>query len=140
MLHTQYAKPHRPPAPDPDRTKGHRDTSLFHGCRDLDTAYEHLRAHGIAVSPPVVRDYGLRQLSFDDPDGCSICLQWSACGAVPAASGHVHNEGAKPPKSTVPPRRPAPFTDCRRDNSSPGFVYNLVSGSALGRIFLSVSG
>jgi catechol 2,3-dioxygenase-like lactoylglutathione lyase family enzyme len=76
MLNAQYERHDRPPAPDPARVAAHGDTSLFFGCRDLDAAYAHLRAHGIDVKPPVVRNYGMRQLSFIDPDGYSLYLQW----------------------------------------------------------------
>jgi len=78
MLNTMYEKHERPSAPDPARTAAHRDTTLFLGCQDLDAAYAHLRDHGIDVAPPVVRDYGMRQLAFRDPDGYGICLQWTA--------------------------------------------------------------
>jgi catechol 2,3-dioxygenase-like lactoylglutathione lyase family enzyme len=76
MLNTQYEKHDRPPEPDPARTRAHADAALFFGCPDLDAAYEHLRAHGIDVVPPVVRDYGMRQLSLSDPDGYNLCFQW----------------------------------------------------------------
>jgi glyoxylase I family protein len=78
MLNTMYEKPDRPPAPDPASMAAHGDTSLFIGCRNLDTVYEHLRNCGVAVNPPVVRDYGMRQLSFTDPDGYNLCYQWPA--------------------------------------------------------------
>jgi len=78
MLNTQYEGDQRPETPDPDRTSAHKDTGLFYGCRDLDSAYTHLKAQGIDVSPPVVRNYGMRQLGFHDPDGYWICLQWPA--------------------------------------------------------------
>jgi catechol 2,3-dioxygenase-like lactoylglutathione lyase family enzyme len=78
MLNTQYEERDRPPALDPDRARGHADVSLFFGCRDLDAAYEHLKSLGVRVEPPVVRDYGMRQLSFQDPDGYFICFQWPA--------------------------------------------------------------
>jgi len=58
------------------RTAAHADTTLFFGCSDLDAAYAHLRKHGIDVRPPVVRDYGMKQLVFSAPDGYGICLQW----------------------------------------------------------------
>jgi len=48
------------------------------GCRDLDGAHAHLRSHGVAVGPQVVRDYGMRQLAYSDPDGYGVCLQWRA--------------------------------------------------------------
>ena len=54
----------------------HADTALFFGCPDLDGVYRHLRAHGLNVNEPVIRDYGMRQLSVTDPDGCNLCFQW----------------------------------------------------------------
>jgi glyoxylase I family protein len=78
MLNTLYEKHDRPPAPAPARVAGRGDTSLFFSCRDLDAAYAHLRAHGIDVKSPVVRDYGMKQLSLDDPDGDNVCFQWPA--------------------------------------------------------------
>lgn len=78
MLNTQYEASNRPPAPDPDRVAAHRDTALFFGCQDLDGAYAYLKAQGLNVKPPVVRDFGMRQLSLSDPDGYSLCLQWTA--------------------------------------------------------------
>ncbi|MEZ5317808.1 MAG: VOC family protein [Vicinamibacterales bacterium] len=77
MLNTMYEGDRRPPEPDRRRHAAHGDTSLFVGCRDLDAAYAHLLDQGVAVQPPVVRDYGMRQLSFHDPDGYNICLQWA---------------------------------------------------------------
>ncbi len=76
MLNTMYEREHRSPRPDPKRTAAHRDTGLFFACRDLDAAYEHLRAHGVDLQPPRVAPYGMRQLSFRDPDGYGICFQW----------------------------------------------------------------
>jgi glyoxylase I family protein len=75
MLNTAYEAPDRPPAPDPARVRSHGDTSLFFGCPDLDGAYRHLRAKGLDVSEPVVRNYGMRQLSLKDPDGYDLCFQ-----------------------------------------------------------------
>lgn len=78
MLNTQYEPPHRPEAPNPDRTAAHANTCLFLACRDLDAAYAHLRGKVLDVAPPVVRPYGMRQLAVSDPDGYGICLQWRA--------------------------------------------------------------
>lgn len=86
MLNTIHERGRRPQAPDPARALGHSDTGLFLGCRDLDGAYAHLRERGVDVAPPVVRPYGMRQLSFRDPDGYGICLQWRA-GEEPARPG-----------------------------------------------------
>ena len=45
---------------------------------ELDAAFRHVRASGVAVEAPVVPAYGMRQLSFLDPDGYGVCLQWPA--------------------------------------------------------------
>jgi catechol 2,3-dioxygenase-like lactoylglutathione lyase family enzyme len=76
MLNTQYERDERPPAADARRRAAHGDLTLFFGCRDLDAARAHLRAHGIDAPAPVVRDYGMRQIAFADPDGYAVCLQW----------------------------------------------------------------
>lgn len=78
MLNTMYESEHRPRQADPKRTAAHGDTGLFFACRDLDAAYEHLQANGVRVQAPSVAPYGMRQLSFSDPDGYGICFQWPA--------------------------------------------------------------
>jgi len=78
MLNTAYDADERPAAPDPARWAGHPHTTLFFFCPDLDEAYEHLRSKGIAVEKPVVRHYGMRQLSATDPDGYGLCFQYPA--------------------------------------------------------------
>ncbi len=78
MLNTAYEFDKRPPAPDPKRIASHHDTGLFFGCKDLDSAYKHLRANGVDLNQPKVAPYGMRQLYFKDPDGYGICLQWPA--------------------------------------------------------------
>lgn len=78
MLNTTYEAPDRPPEPDPGRVAAHGDTALFISCRDVDAAYLYLRARGIAVNEPVVRDYGMKQLYLKDPDGYELCFQWPA--------------------------------------------------------------
>lgn len=78
MLNTRHERQARPPAPDPAHVAAHADTTVFLGCRELEAAWEHLRAHGLDVPPPVVRDYGWKQLSLRDPDGYGVCLQWPA--------------------------------------------------------------
>ncbi len=75
MLNTAYEHHERPPAPDPARVGAHRDTALFLGCADVYAACARLRATGMDVDDPVVRDYGMIQLSLSDPDGYGICLQ-----------------------------------------------------------------
>lgn len=78
MLNTAYDDDERPPVPDPVRIVSHSDTTLYFACEDLDSAYRHLRELGIEASQPQVAYYGMKQLSFKDPDGFGICLQWPA--------------------------------------------------------------
>lgn len=75
MLNTQYERDERPPAPNPARRNAHRDTALYLDCPNLEAASEHFRNHGIAAEGPVTRDYGMRQLTVDDPDGYVLCFQ-----------------------------------------------------------------
>lgn len=77
MLNTMYESEYRPEAPDPQRAKGHGDTGLFIGA-DVDEVHAYLEARGHAVDPPVVRDYGMKQLALEDPDGYGICFQCPA--------------------------------------------------------------
>ena len=78
MLNTAYEDDARPPAPDPARIASHGDTCLYFGCPDVDAAYAHLRAHGIAAKEPFVAPYGMKQLYVTDPDGFNLCFQWPA--------------------------------------------------------------
>ena len=78
MLNTAYEADQRPAAPDPARVASHSDTCLFFGCKDLDAAYHHLRAHGLNLKEPKVAPYGMRQLWFTDPDGYGLCFQHPA--------------------------------------------------------------
>jgi catechol 2,3-dioxygenase-like lactoylglutathione lyase family enzyme len=76
MLNTRYEADRRPAARDATRTTVHDDTILYFGCPDVDAAYEILKTSGLQLNPPVVAPYGMKQLSFHDPDGYAICLQW----------------------------------------------------------------
>jgi glyoxylase I family protein len=78
MLNTAYEADQRPLAPDPARLAAHSDTALFFDCADVDAACAYLRRRGIDVSDPVVRDYGMKQIYFKDPDGYDICFQHPA--------------------------------------------------------------
>jgi glyoxylase I family protein len=78
MLNTAYEAEDRPSAPDPMRIAAHEDTCLFFGCKDLDAAYQHLRAHGVNLKEPRIAPYGMRQLWFKDPDGYGLCFQHPA--------------------------------------------------------------
>ena len=75
MLNTAYEALERPPAPDPVRVASHRDIALFFDCADVDAACAALRGRGVSVPDPVVRDYGMKQLYLNDPDGYEICFQ-----------------------------------------------------------------
>ena len=84
MLNTAYEAGDRPSVPDPARIAAHADTGLFFGCSDVDAACLTLQHRGVVVNPPVVPDYGMRQLYLKDPDGYEICLQ------QPAVSGREY--------------------------------------------------
>lgn len=75
MLNTNYEADDRPSARDPARDSAHADATFYFDCPDLDEAYEYLRSKGISVKMPVVRNYGMRQLSLTDPDGYGLCFQ-----------------------------------------------------------------
>lgn len=79
MLNTAYeSDEERPAEPERQRTAAHNDTGLFIGCPDVSGAYEELRAKGLSVKEPVVTRYGMKQMYVRDPDGYSLCFQWSA--------------------------------------------------------------
>lgn len=78
MLNTGYEDDQRPPAPDASRVAAHEDTCIYFACPDVDAAYEHLRANGIAADPPQVAPYGMKQLYVRDPDNFNLCFQWRA--------------------------------------------------------------
>jgi glyoxylase I family protein len=77
MLNTAYDRGERPPVRDPKRVFG-LGVGLYFGCPDVDAAYEHLRRHGVDVKPPKVASYGMKQLYVRDPDGYTLCFQWTA--------------------------------------------------------------
>jgi catechol 2,3-dioxygenase-like lactoylglutathione lyase family enzyme len=76
MLNTAYETPDRPEQADPARVAAHEDTVLYLGCPNVDEAYQVLLSKGLKLDPPVVVSYGMKQLSFRDPDGYGICFQW----------------------------------------------------------------
>jgi catechol 2,3-dioxygenase-like lactoylglutathione lyase family enzyme len=78
MLNTAYESDQRPPLPDANRVSAHADTGLYFGCPDVEQAYVQLRIKGLDVEEPVIRPYGMKQLSVTDPDGYNLCFQWSA--------------------------------------------------------------
>ena len=79
MLNTAYEFDHeRPARPDRARTAAHDDTGLYFGCPDVDGAYQELLAKGVIAKKPSITGYGMKQMYFHDPDGYSLCFQWSA--------------------------------------------------------------
>ena len=76
MLNTAYEQDSRPAQPDPARIAAHRDTCLYFSCPDVDAAYRHLRAQGIAVNEPEIAPWHSKQLYLRDPDGYTLCFQW----------------------------------------------------------------
>lgn len=78
MLNGMYEADNRPPRPDKARSAAHSDTCLYFSCPDVDAAYRHLRAKGVAVKQPTVAAYGMKQLYVLDPDGYNLCFQWEA--------------------------------------------------------------
>ncbi len=78
MLNTQFEDDHRPAVPDGPRQLAHMDTCFYFGCDDLDAAYAHLQANGVAAHKPSIAPYGMRQLYFADPDGFNLCFQHPA--------------------------------------------------------------
>ncbi len=80
MLNTEYDEAERP-AERPARGEDRFGVWFFYGCSDLDGAHEKLKAAGIECEPPKLARYGFRVLSFRDPDGRGITLQWPAAQA-----------------------------------------------------------
>ena len=78
MLNTAYESEFRPPVPDPRRIAAHRDTTIYFSCPDVDAAYNHMLAAGVAVKSPSTTGYGFKAIVVDDPDGYGLCFQWPA--------------------------------------------------------------
>jgi glyoxylase I family protein len=78
MLNTAFERDKRPPAPNPASVAAHEDTCLYFGAPDVDAVYAYLRAKGLDMKKPKVASYGMKQLYVHDPDGYSLCFQWSA--------------------------------------------------------------
>lgn len=75
MLNTAYDAGDRPPVRDMGRHAAHADTGLFFGCADVDAVHAGLVARGLALDPPKVTGYGMKQLYLRDPDGYELCFQ-----------------------------------------------------------------
>jgi glyoxylase I family protein len=86
MLNTAYDDDERPLAPDPQHNAVHHDTCLYFACPDVDAAYKYLREKGVALKPPEIASYGMKQLYLHDQDGYNICYQWPSETAPPSAS------------------------------------------------------
>jgi len=65
----------RPANLDPSRIIGHGDTTLYFACDDVDEAWKDLRSKDVMVAKPVIRDYGMKQITVIDPDGYELCFQ-----------------------------------------------------------------
>ena len=78
MLNTAFDYGERPDHPDPARIAAHSDTCLYIGCPNVDAACQFLGEKGLALKPPHVTHYGMKQLYLSDPDGFGICFQWKA--------------------------------------------------------------
>jgi catechol 2,3-dioxygenase-like lactoylglutathione lyase family enzyme len=106
MLNTAYDPEETPAAPDPARWSGHQDTGLFIGAPDVDAVYRYLLEKGLALDPPKVAWYGMKQLCLKDPDGFGICFQWQATEEETAAArqNHVPFHRSNSPSEDSPTR------------------------------------
>jgi len=66
--------------------RGDGVTFYFH-CDDAMDVYERLVDRGIAVDPPIITFYGMKQVFVTDPDGYRLCFQNPA--DPPASEGHA---------------------------------------------------
>ncbi|HWA94538.1 MAG TPA: VOC family protein [Terracidiphilus sp.] len=80
MLNTMFEREQRPHRADPARVEAHHDTCFYIGCKDLEAAHKYLHERGVDLHGPTVTHYGAKQIYMKDPDGYSVCLQWSARG------------------------------------------------------------
>lgn len=76
MLNSRYEDDARPAVEQP--VPSHGDVTLYFGCPDVEEAYQLLRSKPVALSPPVVTYYGMKQLTLADPDGYALCFQQKA--------------------------------------------------------------
>lgn len=72
MLNTAYEINERPPSPEPNRVRGHADTSLYLGADNPEAVYADLRSKGWPATEPTITTYGMKQTSTRDPDGFRI--------------------------------------------------------------------
>ena len=78
MLNDQYEPGTGPESPPAARSEWHGDTCFYFNCPDVDGVYEFLTSRGLKPKPPIVTDYGARQVYINDPDGYNLCFQWTA--------------------------------------------------------------
>jgi uncharacterized glyoxalase superfamily protein PhnB len=81
MLNCEYDEGERP-LERPAHVEQRFGIWLYLGCADIDGAYERLKAAQVHCEPPKVAPYGFRTLSFRDPDGHGITLQWPESAAA----------------------------------------------------------
>jgi len=84
MLNTAFDDDERPDAPDQANIAAHHDTCLYFGCPDVDAAFDYLKEKGVALGPPEIAPYGMKQLYLHDPDGYNLCFQWPVRSEPPA--------------------------------------------------------
>lgn len=75
MLNTAYDAGERPVSRDAARWSGHADICFYIGCADVDAVHAELTDRGLALQPPKIAPYGMKQLTLRDPDGYTICFQ-----------------------------------------------------------------
>jgi uncharacterized glyoxalase superfamily protein PhnB len=86
MLNTAYdPDDSRPAIRDPARIAAHDDTILYIGAPDVDAVYRHLLDHGVRLEAPRITYYRMKQIMLKDPDGFSLCFQWTTDDAAAAA-------------------------------------------------------
>jgi uncharacterized glyoxalase superfamily protein PhnB len=57
-----------------------RGVGFFFTCDDADALFQEFTQRGLAVAPPAVAFYGMKQVFVRDPDGYELCFQHSTAG------------------------------------------------------------
>lgn len=73
MLNTAYDEDERPPSPLAERTRWHRDVTLYFDA-DPHAVHERLASAGWPVGEPYRAPYGVLQLNVSDPDLYSLAF------------------------------------------------------------------
>ena len=76
MLNTAYDWDERPEKPDPVRTRGHADVTLYFGYPDIEELYKWLSGKGLDLTTPEVTKYNWKATGLSDPDGYRVCFHW----------------------------------------------------------------